>query len=205
MRNMTTRSRLGVHYSKMSADGALHEFLAREKEELRGLEDDLDLTPNGENNVAEHLQVDEEPECIKRWAISFKKRIEVKDDAERKNMFMLEEQGLKDLHEWALQYRDSLARGQKLSRAHDKELHSAQQKAAEASAIMSQVDAGQAVLWEKVCQLCNFVTSANEEITNVHTVPINTKDNQRDLNRMRVLLLQLKKNPPAVQSKIRSH
>uniref|UniRef100_A0A5K4EAD4 Clathrin light chain n=1 Tax=Schistosoma mansoni TaxID=6183 RepID=A0A5K4EAD4_SCHMA len=95
MRNMTTRSRLGVHYSKMSADGALHEFLAREKEELRGLEDDLDLTPNGENNVAEHLQVDEEPECIKRWAISFKKRIEVKDDAERKSMSMLEEQGLK--------------------------------------------------------------------------------------------------------------
>lgn len=31
----------------MSADGALHEFLAREKEELRGLEDDLDFTPNG--------------------------------------------------------------------------------------------------------------------------------------------------------------
>lgn len=111
----------------------------------------------------------------------------------------------KDLHEWALQYRDSLARGQKLSRAHDKELQSARQKAAEASARMSQVDAGQAVLWEKVCQLCNFVTSGNEETTNVHTVPINTKDNQRDLNRMRVLLLQLKKSPPAIQPRIRSH
>ncbi|CAH8655035.1 unnamed protein product [Schistosoma bovis] len=188
----------------MSADGALHEFLAREKEELRGLEDDLDFTPNGENNAVEH-QVNEEPECVKLWAISFKKRIEVKDDAERKSMFMLEEQGLKDLHEWALQYRDSLARGQKLSRAHDKELQSARQKAAEASARMSQVDAGQAVLWEKVCQLCNFVTSGNEETTNVHTVPINTKDNQRDLNRMRVLLLQLKKSPPAIQPRIRSH
>ncbi|CAI2735950.1 unnamed protein product [Schistosoma spindalis] len=202
---MTTRSGLRVSCLKMSADGALHEFLAREKEELRGLEDDLNFTSNGEDNVTEHLQENEEPECVKRWAISFKKRIEVKDDAERKSMSMLEEQGLKDLHEWALQYRDSLARGQKLSRAHDKELQSAQQKAAEASARMSQVDAGQAVLWEKVCQLCNFVTSGNEETTNVHTVPINAKDNQRDLNRMRVLLLQLKKNPPAVQSKIRSH
>ncbi|CAH8570447.1 unnamed protein product [Schistosoma turkestanicum] len=190
----------------MSADGILYEFLAREREELRGLENDLDLKPNGENIVSEKPQLDEEPECIKRWAIGFQKRIEVKDDAERKNMTVLEEQGLKDLHEWAIQYRDSLARGQKLSRAHDKELQSTQQKAAEASARMSQLDAGQAVLWERVCQLCNFVTSGSEETTNVQTVPINAKDNQRDLNRMRVLLLQLKKNPPAIQSNnIRSH
>lgn len=44
---MTTRSGLRVSCLKMSADGALHEFLAREKEELRGLEDDLNFTSNG--------------------------------------------------------------------------------------------------------------------------------------------------------------
>ncbi|KAH8866235.1 Clathrin light chain isoform 1 [Schistosoma japonicum] len=189
----------------MSADGVLNDFLAREKKDLYGLESDLNFLPNGDNNGSEHPKVNDEPECIRRWAISFQKRIDVKDDAERKSLSVLEEQGLKDLHDWALQYRDSLSRGQKLSRAHDKELRSAQKKAAEASVGMAQVDAGQAVLWERVCQLCNFVISSNEEGTNTQTVPTNTKDNQRDLNRMRVLLLQLKKNPPAVQSNIRFH
>ncbi|KAH8866236.1 Clathrin light chain [Schistosoma japonicum] len=168
----------------MSADGVLNDFLAREKKDLYGLESDLNFLPNGDNNGSEHPKVNDEPECIRRWAISFQKRIDVKDDAERKSLSVLEEQGLKDLHDWALQYRDSLSRGQKLSRAHDKELRSAQKKAAEASVGMAQVDA---------------------EGTNTQTVPTNTKDNQRDLNRMRVLLLQLKKNPPAVQSNIRFH
>ncbi|VDP97332.1 unnamed protein product [Trichobilharzia regenti] len=183
----------------MSAEAALNDFFVREREELRGLEDDLNFSDEA---GPETPQTVEEPECIRRWAASFQKRIEIKDNAERQSMSQLEEQGLKDLHEWALQYRDSLSRGRKLSRAHDKELRDAQVKAAEASTMMSQVDAGQAILWDRVCQLCNFVTSTNEETT---TVPINSKDSQRDLNRMRVLLLQLKKNPPSVQSNSRSH
>ncbi|CAH8660910.1 unnamed protein product [Heterobilharzia americana] len=186
----------------MATDAVLSDFLVRERRNLRGLEEELNFSTRGENEIPERS---EEPECIKRWAVAFHQRIEVKDDAERRNMSQLEEQGLKDLHEWALQYRDSLSRGRKLSRAHDKELRDAQEKAVQASAMISGADAGQAVLWDRVCQLCNFVTSTNEDAASAHTTSINSKDNQRDMNRMRVLLLQLKKNPPSVQSNTRYH
>ncbi|KAG5443911.1 Clathrin light chain A [Clonorchis sinensis] len=143
----------------------------------------------------------DQPECIKKWAIEFEERIRIKDGNEQKKLSLLEEQGSKDLHNWAMQYRESLSRAIKDSRAHEKELRAEQTAAAEASSSISGADASQAVLWDRVCQLCNFVSPNPEDGSS--TPPVSrhpgTKDPSKDLNRMRILLLQLKQQPPVIQ------
>nr|QQY02499.1 clathrin light chain [Cryptocotyle lingua] len=143
----------------------------------------------------------EQPECIKKWAIEFEERIRAKDSKEEEKMALLEEQGLKDLHNWAMQYRESLSRAIKDSRAHEKELRAEQTAVAQASTSISTADASQSVLWDRVCQLCNFISPTSEDGSS--TPPVGrqpgAKDPTKDLNRMRVLLLQLKQHPPVLQ------
>uniref|UniRef100_A0A183A1K1 Clathrin light chain n=1 Tax=Echinostoma caproni TaxID=27848 RepID=A0A183A1K1_9TREM len=100
------------------------------------------------------------------------------------------------LHSWATQYRDTLSRGIKNSRAHDKELLKQQNDAARASTALSGADPTQAALWERVCQLCSFVNSAADEVSGGSPVKRAGPKEGRDLQRMRTLLLQLKQNPP---------
>ncbi|KAF6768582.1 hypothetical protein AHF37_11701 [Paragonimus kellicotti] len=107
----------------------------------------------------------------------------------------------KDLHDWANQYRESLSRAIKSSRAHDKDLRVEQNAAATASATLCDADASQPALWERVCHLCSFVTATADD-TGSGAIPakeVCTKDSSKDLHRMRTLLLQLKQNPPTLR------
>ncbi|KAF7240961.1 hypothetical protein EG68_10811 [Paragonimus skrjabini miyazakii] len=142
-----------------------------------------------------------QPECIKAWCLEFEERIRLKDEAESAKLTVMEEQGLKDLHDWANQYRESLSRAIKSSRAHDKDLRLEQNAAATASATLCDADASQPALWERVCHLCSFVAAAADD-TGSGAIPVKelcTKDSSKDLHRMRTLLLQLKQNPPTLR------
>ncbi|KAA3670966.1 uncharacterized protein DEA37_0004954 [Paragonimus westermani] len=139
-----------------------------------------------------------QPECIKAWCLEFEERIRLKDEAESAKLTVLEEQGLKDLHDWANQYRESLSRAIKSSRAHDKDLRVEQNSLATASATLCDADASHPALWERVCHLCNFVTAAADD-TGSAAKDLCTKDSSKDLHRMRTLLLQLKQNPPTLR------
>lgn len=79
---------------------------------------------------------------------------------------------------------------------HDKELLREQNDAVSASTALSGADPTQSALWERVCQLCNFVSPTVDETANNSPVKRGGSKDGRDLQRMRTLLLQLKQNPP---------
>ncbi|CAL8104350.1 unnamed protein product [Calicophoron daubneyi] len=203
----------------MSTVDPVNAFLRREREELGDLSSELDV--HGESSAdagdfaANHVQHDpgpyvpsnsceDEPECIKKWSAEFNERLRAKDSDEEQKIGAMEEQGLKDLNGWAVQYRDTLARAIKNSRAHDKELRDEQNQLASASLAISNADASCPALWERVCNLCNFTNLSLED--GVGSSPAKTNESYlpKDLNRMRVLLLQLKQNPPAFSRPVKS-
>ncbi|CAH8497116.1 unnamed protein product [Dicrocoelium dendriticum] len=144
-------------------------------------------------------QTQNEPECITRWRIEFDNRLKVKDNAEREKIAQLEENGMKDLHNWGVQYRDTLSKSVKLSREHDAQLRTQQKAIANASAAVSGADAAQTSLWERVCDLCNFVPPTRDDTAATLAKTTSSKDSPKDMSRMRILLLQLKQNAPTLR------
>ncbi|THD23987.1 Clathrin light chain [Fasciola hepatica] len=184
----------------VDAGGGVSHFLARERQALGDLSDEILATtglkiddgsaaaPEGESKTGygvsqesfmSKADTDVEPECIRR---------------NRTGEYIY--CTFQDLNSWATQYRDTLSRGIKNSRTHDKELLKEQNNAVRASTALSGADPTQAALWERVCHLCNFVSPTAEEASSGSPTKRTGSKDGRDLQRMRTLLLQLKQNPP---------
>ncbi|KAG8188938.1 hypothetical protein JTE90_014990 [Oedothorax gibbosus] len=173
-------------------------FLAREQNELAGLEDDnLGLESsnapandfqnedfavhnsvssehlNGPSNGSEPARPStrEEPQKIKMWREEQQKMLQVKDAEEEKKKQELQEGGKKELEDWYARYREQIEKAKLNNRNAEKEW-------------VCERDAESPGLeWERVARLCDFNPKAAR--------------GTKDTSRMRSIILQLKQMPIA--------
>ncbi|KAK6635740.1 hypothetical protein RUM44_000994 [Polyplax serrata] len=170
------------------------DFLAREQNELAGLEDDLnpvtlnpttddvvkedsvtgtqqqEAAPTAETNVTPSVkQIREEPEKIKKWREEQKKRLEEKDENEEKIKEEWRQAAKKELEEWYSHHDDLIKKTKATNRNAEKQF------VAEIDEIQPGTE------WERISKLCDF----NPKLS---------KSN-KDVSRMRSIILQLKQNP----------
>lgn len=174
------------------------DFLAREQAELAKIENNDDFfnsttdntQANNQDNFSEFdsekpskqdayssiASVDKlvkEPEKIKKWREEQKQRIAEKDALEEKKMKEMKEVAKKELEEWYKNRQEQLVKTIENNRLTN--------KASEAEIIANRDAAQVGHEWERVTKLCDFNPKANK--------------NNKDVNRMRSLLLQLKQQP----------
>uniref|UniRef100_T1JKJ1 Clathrin light chain n=1 Tax=Strigamia maritima TaxID=126957 RepID=T1JKJ1_STRMM len=172
------------------------EFLAREQDELAGLEDDnfapspIHVEVNGDFEDLENSEeiqmngmseseptpppkpiVREEPEKIKKWREEQKIRLEQKDEEEERKKDELREGAQHELDEWYRHHMEQVEKTQLQNRNAEKE-HVMERDAQ---------TTGQE--WEKIARLCDFNPK--------------TSKTSKDVSRMRSIILQLKQSPPA--------
>ena len=165
------------------------EFLAREQENLAGLEDqDLNLETssvrsdnsletipvrtNGVNNddgytSQQHDFTNPESEKIRVWREQQDKMLKVKDSEEQVKKEELRLQAKKELEDWYARYAEQLEKSKKNNRIAEKEWVAERDQASP-----------QGQDWEKVSKMCDFNTKSGK-----HT---------KDTSRLRSILLQLK-------------
>ncbi|XP_043473743.1 clathrin light chain isoform X1 [Leptopilina heterotoma] len=169
------------------------EFLAREQNELAGLEveippmtnvapisiDDepeLDLEPEPEPEVpAPPPPVKEEPEKIKKWREEQKARLEEKDAEEEKKKQEWKEVAKKELEEWYKHHVETISKTKATNRESAK--NAEKQFVAEADEVEPGTE------WERIAKLCDFNPKSART--------------SKDVSRMRSIILQLKQNPPS--------
>ncbi|XP_075234847.1 clathrin light chain isoform X8 [Lycorma delicatula] len=184
----------GDNFDDTEVDPAA-EFLAREQDQLAGLEDELKpaVTPVvNENGVPEEQefntdtlveelapspspikQVREEPEKIKKWREEQKMSLEEKDKNEEKKKEEWRNAAKKELDEWYRHHEELIAKTKAANRNAEKQF------VAEAGAIEPGTE------WERIAKLCDF----NPKSTRT----------SKDVSRMRSIILQLKQNPPTAK------
>lgn len=169
------------------------EFIAREQNELAGLDDDIAVaTPvpvitNGdapsENQLASAdpaeedspspahrpTPVREEPEKIKKWREEQKTRLEEKDANEEKKREEWQEAAKKELEEWYRHHDDLIAKTRSANRNAEKQF----------VADDEEIEPG--TEWERIAKHCDFNPKASK--------------GSKDVSRMRSIILQLKQNP----------
>jgi len=112
----------------------------------------------------------EEPEKILKWREEQKLRLEQKDEEEEKKKKEMKEQASKELEEWYLQHKETIEKTRLANRNAEKELATQSEE----------VEPGQE--WERIAKLCDFNPKASR--------------NNKDVSRMRSIILQLKQSPP---------
>jgi len=160
------------------------EFLAREQNNLAGLEDDIKpVITNGIPELGEGSPSPptvhsvfpevprEEPEKIKRWREEQKKRLEKKDEEEEVKKIELREGAKKELDEWYSNHEEQVAKNRKANRSAEKEL----------VADTEPIEPG--TEWERIAKLCDFNPKGSKH--------------HKDISRMRSIILQVKQTPPA--------
>nr|XP_027209375.1 clathrin light chain-like isoform X4 [Penaeus vannamei] len=140
------------------------EFLAREQDQLAGLDDDLvppatqseqpaaPVEPAVQETPAEPEParspvppvIREEPEKIKLWREQQRLRLEEKDAAENKNKEELKEKARKELEDWYKQHEEQVAKTRQANRSAEKEL----------VAETGKMEPG--TEWERITKLCDF-------------------------------------------------
>ncbi|XP_054261332.1 clathrin light chain isoform X14 [Macrosteles quadrilineatus] len=193
----------GDNLSEPEVDPAA-EFLAREQDQLAGLEDELKPAVTNEDPVIEetstppqteekvkpsspdsqkatpqstpvkHQPAREEPEKIKKWREEQKSRLEEKDANEEKKKAELREAAKKELEEWYKHHEELIAKTKADNR--ESALNAEKQFVAEADAIEPGTE------WERIAKLCDFNPKSSRT--------------SRDVSRMRSIILQLKQSPP---------
>merc|ERR1712071_496425 len=167
------------------------DFLAREHDQLAGLEAEIlpeveshpvqqgfgeSLEPNQAEPEPVHQVTPnyslprEEPEKILKWREDQKLRLEQKDEEEERKKQEMKEQASKELEEWYSQHKETIEKTRMSNRNAEKEL----------ACQSAEVESGQE--WERIAKLCDFNPKASR--------------NNKDVSRMRSIILQLKQSPP---------
>ncbi|CAL8074117.1 unnamed protein product [Orchesella dallaii] len=171
------------------------EFLAREQSNLAGLEDEIPpVTVNVTNGTSERASPTpsaetvqlrstspsiisqgngiprEEPEKIRIWREEQKTRLEIKDREEETKKDELKEAAKKELEEWYKGHEEQIVNNRKANRSAEKEL----------VADTDPMEPG--TEWERIAKLCDFNPKGSKH--------------QKDISRMRSIILQLKQTPP---------
>lgn len=164
------------------------EFLAREQNNLAGLEDDinpvvtngisggeaeLSRSPSPSPVPVQHQVPREEPEKIKRWREEQKKRLEQKDEEEEAKKGEMKEAARKELDEWYKNHDEQVANNRKANRSAEKEL----------VADTDPIEPG--TEWERIAKLCDFNPKGSKH--------------SKDISRMRSIILQVKQTPPVAK------
>ncbi|CAB0002092.1 unnamed protein product [Nesidiocoris tenuis] len=153
------------------------EFLAREQNELAGLEDELKpatVAPtngggtNGSSPVPTR-QPRDEPEKIKKWREEQKRMLEEKDRNEEIKKQELREAAKKELEEWYKHHKQLIAKTRSSNRNAEKQF------VADSGAIEPGTE------WERIAKLCDFNPKTSRTC--------------KDVSRMRSIVLQLKQTP----------
>ncbi|KAL7014699.1 hypothetical protein ACKWTF_016075 [Chironomus riparius] len=146
----------------------VEDFLAREKDGLAGLEDEI---PQAFQAFESKPISTEVPEKIKKWREEQLLRLQDKDAAEEKAKEALRKQAEKELEDWYKRHEESIAKTKTMNRNAEKEC----------VADVEEIEPG--TEWERIAKLCDFTqsTKASKSI----------KDNAR----MRSIILQLKQTP----------
>jgi len=116
----------------------------------------------------------EEPEKIRIWREDQKRRLEVKDAEEEESKDKLRDAAKKELDDWYKNYDEQISKTRNTNR-------NAEQEGAAASDA-SPTEGGKDKDWERIANLCDFNPKASKQ--------------QKDISRMRSLILQLKQQPP---------
>merc|ERR1712127_40582 len=171
------------------------DFLAREHDQLAGLEAEIlpeveshpvqqGFGESLETNQAEPEPVHqvtpnyslprEEPEKILKRREDQKLRLEQKDEEEERKKQEMKEQASKELEEWYSQHKETIEKTRMSNR------ESAMNAEKELACQSAEVESGQE--WERIAKLCDFNPKASR--------------NNKDVSRMRSIILQLKQSPP---------
>ncbi|KAK4887526.1 hypothetical protein RN001_003797 [Aquatica leii] len=184
------------------------EFLAREQDELAGLEDevksvintapllidgtttsifkensdsfemingieqdvyDISKERNGVSPSPPRFEAKEEPEKIRKWREEQKTRLEEKDKEEEKKKEELREIASKELQDWYKHHEEQIAKTKAANRNAEKQF----------VAEDNEIEPG--TEWERIAKLCDFNPKASK--------------GNKDVSRMRSILLQLKQSP----------
>uniref|UniRef100_A0A1Y1KRW2 Clathrin light chain n=1 Tax=Photinus pyralis TaxID=7054 RepID=A0A1Y1KRW2_PHOPY len=166
------------------------EFLAREQDELAGLDDEVKnvitvVPPHIEPAVNGFMETispspprhekKEEPEKIKKWREEQKTRLEEKDREEEIKKEELRQIAAKELQDWYKHHEEQIAKTKAANRNAEKQF----------VAEDNEIEPG--TEWERIAKLCDFNPKASK--------------GNKDVSRMRSIILQLKQSPPPVTNK----
>ncbi|XP_045480505.1 clathrin light chain isoform X2 [Harmonia axyridis] len=111
----------------------------------------------------------EEPEKIRKWREEQIKRLEEKDAEEEKKKQELREIAKKELEDWYKNHEEAIAKTKAANRNAEKQF------------VSEENDIEPGTEWERIAKLCDFNPKA--------------KQGNKDVSRMRSLILQMKQNP----------
>ncbi|XP_076250965.1 clathrin light chain-like isoform X5 [Rhynchophorus ferrugineus] len=195
-------SGFGDNFEQAEVDPAA-EFLAREQDELAGLEDEVkpaavtgtsSSLANGDvfgvDNIQEYQDFGtgisppsslqrEEPEKIRIWREEQAKRLEEKDREEERKKEELRENAKRELEEWYKNHAETIAKTKAANR--DAAMNAEKEFVAEDDEIQPGTE------WERISKLCDFNPKA--------------KPGSKDISRMRSIILQMKQNPVQIKNK----
>merc|ERR1712116_65693 len=129
----------------------------------------LSLSQYSHQHQITHCPVKNQKKILK-WREEQKLRLEQKDEEEEKKKKEMKEQASKELEEWYSQHKETIEKTRLSNRNAEKELASQS----------AEVEPGQE--WERIAKLCDFNPKASR--------------NNKDVSRMRSIILQLKQTPP---------
>merc|ERR1711926_60561 len=181
----------GEEFSGVPEVDPAAEFLAREHDQLAGLE--AEILPEVESHTAQQAGFGEsqefnqavpepepvqpaapnyslpreEPEKILQWREEQKLRLEQKDEEEEKKKKEMKEQASKELEEWYSQHKETIEKTRLSNR------ESAMNAEKELASQSAEVGPGQE--WERIAKLCDFNPKASR--------------NNKDVTRMRSIIL----------------
>ncbi|XP_040169085.1 clathrin light chain isoform X7 [Anopheles arabiensis] len=192
----------GDNFEQQSEVDPAAEFLAREQNALAGLEDEIppvaagagasangsvngDPVPKADDNddfagFTVPKQVTEEPEKIRKWREDQKARLEEKDREEERKKDELREQARKELEDWYKHHEETISKTKSANRESAK--NAEKQFVAETDEIEPGTE------WERIAKLCDFNPKTNKS--------------NKDISRMRSIILQLKQNPLQATKKV---
>ncbi|XP_040169078.1 clathrin light chain isoform X1 [Anopheles arabiensis] len=125
-------------------------------------------------------QVTEEPEKIRKWREDQKARLEEKDREEERKKDELREQARKELEDWYKHHEETISKTKSANRESAK--NAEKQFVAETDEIEPGTE------WERIAKLCDFNPKTNKS--------------NKDISRMRSIILQLKQNPLQATKKV---
>jgi len=112
----------------------------------------------------------EEPEKLRRWREDQKQRLAKKDEEEERKKAEMKEAARKELEEWYASHDEQVAKNRTINRNAEKELVSDTEP----------LEPG--TEWERIAKLCDFNPKGSKH--------------QKDISRMRSIILQVKQTPP---------
>ncbi|XP_028132436.1 clathrin light chain isoform X2 [Diabrotica virgifera virgifera] len=172
------------------------EFLAREQDELAGLEDEVKpaavIAPVLNGDIPADFDPDKEyrervspltirqedrvePEKIRLWREEQIKRLEEKDQEEEKKKQELREVAKKELEDWYKNHEEAIAKTKAANRNAEKQF------------VAEDDELEPGTEWERIAKLCDFNPKA--------------KQGSKDVSRMRSIVLQMKQNPVPIKNK----